>query len=240
MKPLAGALVLVLAALLGDAAADQTRSITPCDQGALDPSCGVDPSFDCGAGRVFALQNGCYECVELALCTVPMLGTSEMPTDKFDLQSGDETTTTEPPVLANKLKAIKLRSDTAAIQPDAMLSATATSMRVENAAVSTERNSEVSSWFFIAPGCMALVSIGLAYRAHRSSSEKRFQLLNDLEQDDEINPFTHAQAQSPGDDSEYDDEDEFAGRYEGDEDDDEANGIEMPLRPSHTMRDLDA
>lgn len=234
------ALMLALAALLSGKAAAQAR-ITTCDQGAVGPSCAVDPSFDCGMGQVFAVRNGCYECVELASCAVPMLDTSEMPTDKFDLQSGDDTTTMPP--LSNKLKAIKLRSAQTPTdeKPDAMLSTTATNMRAESVqAGSSKNNGEVSSWFFVAPGFMALVSIGLAFRAHRSSSEKRFQLLNDIEQDDEINPFTHNQVQNPGADSEYDDDDEFAGRYEGDEDEDEADGIEIPLRISHSMRDLDA
>ncbi|KAG7383054.1 hypothetical protein PHYPSEUDO_004038 [Phytophthora pseudosyringae] len=146
--------------------------------------------FRCGTNGLWAVQTGCYLCVDATTCrTIDSTMTFTAPEQKNSL----------PLPKANGNDISVLLQDQADHSPDEPAYEQAAALT--NAAASPQADEvssspEVSNWLFAVPVCLAVVSLGLAIRARvppRRRGFKRLQDRNRHDQDplfqEDINPF---------------------------------------------------
>ncbi|GMF28116.1 unnamed protein product [Phytophthora fragariaefolia] len=175
-----------------------------CDDGTpLAMSCGVilpqvEPAtlsyVMCGTGdALFALQNGCYVCVDASTC-VPLRLPSKLRTEAHELPK------------ANGNDISVLLQDQADVSPDdtayeqvaavAEAKLAGAGAQPEEPSKSTAALRQVSDWWFLAPGLLAVVALGMAINNRVSARRRGFQRLHDTNRQDQsslfqenINPF---------------------------------------------------
>ncbi|KAG3082540.1 hypothetical protein PI125_g19926 [Phytophthora idaei] len=145
--------------------------------------------YRCGTHGLWALQTGCYVCVDATTCVVIDFAIS--------FNEAQQNSLTLPKANGNDISI--LLQDQADHSPEdpAYEHAAMTNAASPQAEKITKRP-EVSNWLFSIPVCLAIVSLGLAIRARIPQRRRGFQRLQDHNRQnrdanpasqDDINPF---------------------------------------------------
>lgn len=145
--------------------------------------------YRCGSHGLWALQTGCYVCVDATTCHVLDVAITSA--------EAQENSRTLPKANGNDIS-ILLQDQADRNAEDPAFEHAAMTNAASPRAEETTKRSEVSNWLFSIPVCLAIVSLGLAIRARLPQRRRGFQRLQDhnrpnrdtnaLSQDD-INPF---------------------------------------------------
>lgn len=242
----ASTILLLLLAILTSTTATPQRD-TRCDDAVpLRASCNFaltdDPQvlFHCDEAEILAQQTGCYRCVDAGTCrhrrdyaqvgVLPHVVHKDAHTPKIALAPSPSAWPLQQiaaATLADESTALAVESDEVDIDlpfiPDAL--STAESAEFNAASVRFSRAArQVSTWYFLAPVVLAIVSLGLAVRSRvQRDRDARFERMDACDREDEINPFCESLTNPQDDGNDGDDRGvEFVGgRYVVNEDDDE-------------------